>query len=329
MAPRVNTTDALLESIRKVSGRPGAEWEVPPDELHGGYWAEVFKVRIAGVPDLEGDLVARVMPHAEAAAWEITVQTHVAEAGFPTPRIRMSSAPTHELDRAWSLMDFVRGSMPLEGLSGPALLLSGPRTLTQLPDRIARLGVALHALDPRPLQDRLSSRDDVGWLLSNLRDRAEGLGRDDLKGALDDLEGSRPETARLAICHGDLHPFNVLSGPDGEVVLDWTSARIADPLFDIAFSRLLFAYLPIRVPRLVRPLLSAIGGFQARRLLSRYGRHSGERIDRGRLAWFTRVQATKMLVELEEGRRDAANSGEPHPYEAIAGRLAKVSNPSR
>jgi aminoglycoside phosphotransferase (APT) family kinase protein len=258
------------------------------------------------------------MPHAEAAEREIAVQTLVAETGYPTPRVRLSSPPTPQLDRAWSLMDFVRGSLPLEGLSGPALLLAGPRMLTRLPDRIARLAAALHALDPQPLADLRSGADEFGGFLAYLRERAEAMGQEALMDSVAGLEASRPAARKLAVCHGDFHPFNVLSGPDGEVVLDWTAALIADPLFDVAFSRLLFAYLPVAVPRPVRPLVRLVGGIQARRFLSRYQRDAGERIDRDLLAWYTRFHATKMLIEVEE-RKAAAPSGsdEPHPYEAI------------
>ena len=205
------------------------------------------------------------------------------------------------------------------------MVLTGPRMLTQLPDRLARMATALHSMDPAPLGARISAQDEIGSMLSDLHDRAEAVGRDDLLKNLADLERSRPRPGRLAICHGDFHPFNVLSGPDGDVLLDWTAARIADPLFDVAFGKLLFAFLPIVVPRPVRPLLRAIGGFLAHRFLSRYKRYTGEKTDRDRLAWFTRLHAAKMLIELEELKRGAV-TGEPHPFEAIAGRLTRLAN---
>ena len=44
-----------------------------------------------------------------------------------------------------------------------------------------------------------------------------------------------PEPERLAVCHGDFHPLNILM-QDGKItgVLDWSNFLIADPVLDIA-----------------------------------------------------------------------------------------------
>ena len=49
------------------------------------------------------------------------------------------------------------------------------------------------------------------------------------------LENRPPEPERLAVCHGDFHPLNILV-QDGIVtgVLDWPGFIIADPALDIA-----------------------------------------------------------------------------------------------
>ncbi len=43
------------------------------------------------------------------------------------------------------------------------------------------------------------------------------------------------------ILHLDLHPLNVMIGPEGPVVIDWTNAARGDPLADIALSWALIA----------------------------------------------------------------------------------------
>lgn len=43
------------------------------------------------------------------------------------------------------------------------------------------------------------------------------------------------------LCHGDLHPGNVIFGVDGPVVVDWFDAARGDPHGDVARSRLLLA----------------------------------------------------------------------------------------
>jgi hypothetical protein len=44
-----------------------------------------------------------------------------------------------------------------------------------------------------------------------------------------------------ALLHGDLHPGNVLLGPDGPVVIDWTNAVQGPPGADVAVTWLLLA----------------------------------------------------------------------------------------
>ena len=41
--------------------------------------------------------------------------------------------------------------------------------------------------------------------------------------------------------HLDLHPLNVLMGPDGPVVIDWTNARPGPPGLDVAMTALILA----------------------------------------------------------------------------------------
>jgi aminoglycoside phosphotransferase (APT) family kinase protein len=59
---------------------------------------------------------------------------------------------------------------------------------------------------------------------------------DSISGVVDWLQVNRPpEPARLAICHGDFHPLNILV-QDGKVtgVVDWPNFCIADPAWDVA-----------------------------------------------------------------------------------------------
>jgi thiamine kinase len=52
-----------------------------------------------------------------------------------------------------------------------------------------------------------------------------------------------------ALCHGDLHPGNVIMGPTGPVVIDWFDVAVGDPMADVARTVLLLeesrpAHLP-------------------------------------------------------------------------------------
>ncbi len=60
------------------------------------------------------------------------------------------------------------------------------------------------------------------------------------------------------VLHRDLHPLNVLMGPDGPVVIDWANASRGAPEFDVADTWVLFACAdpPVsRVEALVAPLV--------------------------------------------------------------------------
>ena len=50
-----------------------------------------------------------------------------------------------------------------------------------------------------------------------------------------------PAVRRIVLCHGDLHPGNVILGADGPVVVDWFDAARGDPVADVARSVVLLA----------------------------------------------------------------------------------------
>jgi aminoglycoside phosphotransferase (APT) family kinase protein len=79
-----------------------------------------------------------------------------------------------------------------------------------------------------------------------------------------------------SILHLDLHPLNVVIGPGGPVVIDWTNARIGDPRIDVALAWLLMSAGEVpgngtmaKVLGLGRNLLVGgfIGGFDRRQLV--------------------------------------------------------------
>jgi aminoglycoside phosphotransferase (APT) family kinase protein len=63
-----------------------------------------------------------------------------------------------------------------------------------------------------------------------------------------------------SVLHMDLHPLNVMVGPAGPVVIDWTNASIGDPNADVGVAWVLMAAGQIPGPRVVVTLL---GRFRA------------------------------------------------------------------
>jgi aminoglycoside phosphotransferase (APT) family kinase protein len=72
------------------------------------------------------------------------------------------------------------------------------------------------------------------------------------------------------LVHLDLHPLNVLVGPRGPVVIDWSNAAIGDPNGDVALAYLLLTGGDAPGPRATKALLGAMRGIVARRFLSHF-----------------------------------------------------------
>ena len=98
------------------------------------------------------------------------------------------------------------------------------------------------------------------------------------------------------LCHGDLHPGNILGMWDAPVVIDWGDAARGDPLADVARTELLVRLGdPLHMPAGMR-ILTAIGrGLLARRYLALYQRSAA--IDRSRLRHWEVVRAAARFYE--------------------------------
>jgi Ser/Thr protein kinase RdoA (MazF antagonist) len=124
--------------------------------------------------------------------------------------------------------------------------VAGPTMLEDLQRRPWRL--ALHARTLARLQRRLATIDAPGWLPP------------------DDLLEDGP-----SVLHLDLHPMNVLLGPQGPVVIDWTNARRGPAGVDAATTHLLMACAEVdgrrdRIGR--RVLVSTFDLARGRRLVA-------------------------------------------------------------
>ena len=101
------------------------------------------------------------------------------------------------------------------------------------------------------------------------------------------------------ICHGDLHPFNLLVDTDGEVaVLDWSASLLAPGAYDLAFTGLVLAEPPVAVPRVCRPMVRAAGRWLGRRFRLAYSRHAAIDVDRQVLRWYEGFVCLRVLVEV-------------------------------
>jgi aminoglycoside phosphotransferase (APT) family kinase protein len=328
----------LLTTLRTVTCIPSLEYTGPTARLTGGFWAELVAFRLTGAPEgLTGELVARVMPDPALARKETIIQADVAAHGFPTPQVRLSGGPETGLGRAFMVMDRADGAPLLDGLDGMGALVSFPRLAARVPDTLATVMAHLHRLDPATVRELLhdgSAPASVPALISAAGDSAAALGRHDLVGAAEWLAANPPVSEPDVVCHGDLHPFNVLVDAHGRVtVLDWSAALIGSRAYDVAFTSLVLAEPPLVVPRAVRPLLQAAGRWLSRRFVRRYTRDSGTHIDPASLRWHQGVVCLRALVEVAHwAGAGELDSRRGHPWlvcgPAFAARLSALTGVS-
>ena len=325
----------MLHELRVATGRPDLRFAAEPERLTGGFWAELLAFRLADPPPgWPPDLVARVMPEPETARKESIVQTAVAASGFPTPIVRLTGGPNSCVGRAFMIMDRAAGAPLLSGLNGLGAVASGLRETSTIPDVLASTMVALHAVDPRPVRDELAGLTGISHtvpgMLGFLTNEAGRCGRADLVEAAHVLSDRRPLASRQVICHGDLHPFNVLADAGRVTVLDWSSSLLGSAVYDVAFTTTILAEPPLSVPGAVRTPLRGLGRLLARRFVRRYQAHAGIQIDREDLRWHQALVCLRILVEVARWVQDESIAGRSgHPFlicgRTYAARLASVT----
>ena len=327
--------DHLLTVLHSVSGAPTLAYSRAPVRLTGGFWAELFAFSLAQPPDgWPHDLVVRVMPQADTARKETAIQRAVAAAGFPTPVVRAAGGPDDGLGNAFMIMDRAPGRPLLSGLSATGALRRGRALFGEIPRLLASTMAQLHALDPGLVRHGLDATGaaivSVGSLLAVLRERAAEFGRPDLVQAAQWLTDHPARPAPDVICHGDLHPFNLLLDGSQITLLDWSTAVLASRSYDVACTFLALSEAALAVPRWLRPPVRWIGRRIAGRFLRDYQRSSGVVIDQPELAWHQAVLCLRALVEMS-GWTHAGQEGShgDHPWlasgSAFAARLTAAT----
>lgn len=308
---------------RIVEAWPGIELVTVPTPLAGGFWASMYWLRLEGQPvGAPSKVVFRIAPDASMGAKELAVQRTVAEMGFATPRVWLSGPVDEELGGSWSMMDFAPGTPPLGDLNGTAALRRAPALFARMPKQLAAAMAGLHVLDPDPVSAAVDEASPtVAWRVEALLEHFEAgaglLGRSDLVAAVRLLRQRQPREGTTVICHGDLHPFNLLVDDDGDVtVIDWTAAIRAEPAYDVAFTSMLLANPPLDAPGPLGAIIHWIGGRLSRRFVKRY-RTIAPQHDLGNLDWYCALHSTRILIEVAslEVRHGPGAGG--HPFGAL------------
>ena len=159
---------------------------------------------------------------------------------------------------------FGRPASVWERVEGPSLwqeVVERPQRSAEVGRSLAEVQLALFELVPPVTLPRQRDR-----LISKIRWSAANVDAS-LAGALD-LLPARAGTPRL--CHGDMHPSNVIVSKDGPVIVDWFDASRGDRVADVARSLLTQlgegATTPRHLPGSDAPTLAVLTGAYLSRL---------------------------------------------------------------
>jgi aminoglycoside phosphotransferase (APT) family kinase protein len=266
----------LLEYLRGALAAPDATFAEPPARMSGGFETLIYGFRLAGAPDgFAAPLVLRIFdkdPRPERVRFERAVQNAIAGQGYPTPRVLLSDEDCTRFGAPFVVMQCVPGVLMRDALARPS-----PASI-RLSAMLAEAQARLHALNPQPVLDALAGEGldaasiTIDAYVDNVRERIEGASLSGLRPGLQWMLDHRPpEPERLAICHGDFHPQNVLVG-GGRIsgVIDWSLLHIAEPAFDVGNARVTLTCGPRGVPGWLDGAVGVFVGRFARRYYAAY-----------------------------------------------------------
>ena len=342
MADRVNDAalaEAFLRYLRDAFQQPSLAFAEAPVPLSGGFDTAVYGFRVFGATaETARPLVLRVFAPRDdptRARYEAAVQGHVTAQGFPAPRVLLTCIDPAVLGSAFMVMERLPGETMLHEVSHPArLVLHLPRIMAQVPRTLAQLQSLLHALEPGPL---LAELHDAGlspygvsldrWL-DGIATTIEQSDLDDLKPVLQWLVDRRPgaDVARV-ICHGDLHPLNILMH-DTEVagVIDWSNTTLAPREFEIGHTLVTLRLGPADVPAVLSPVAEWVRRSLATRYVAAYaGRHP---IDGAAVEYYEVLVCLYELMRVRVHRLTGGGTVPPPPYaspQASGGLAARIA----
>lgn len=268
---------AVGEALRGwASERFGAEASLvgEPSAVGGGFDSFIYLVQLAGAGLPEAwrlPLVVRIVPsadRADRARFEAATQGWAADAGYPAPRVLAVLRPEELLGLPVQVMERVPGITMLDALK------RRPWRARAFVDQLAELQLQLHGLDPSTCPQDVVPTALAQVRLSLTRRAVAELDDPTLASALERAEALVPrcfEGGDRVLCHGDLHPLNVLVDGANAYVIDWTDAGIGPPEADVSRTALLFEVAAIAADNAIERLaLKAAGPRLSRRYRRRY-----------------------------------------------------------
>lgn len=126
------------------------------------------------------------------------------------------------------------------------------------------------------------------------------------------------------VCHGDLHPFNLLVDDVGATtVLDWTGAILAEPAFDVAYTSMLLTSPPLAAPRPLAGIIGRVGANLSRHFVAGYQALAPD-ADLSNLDWYRALHGARMLIELASIQATRPGTAAHHPFWSVRAAAANA-----
>jgi len=262
--------------VRGETGCGDAGYAEVPVRLGGGFFTENYAFRLAGARQpWDGPLVVRLFPNeapADLARREATVQRVLADQGYPAPAIVWFDDHARLADRRCFVMRRLPGRPLVGGIRPREVLISVRKVFRQLVEMTASAQAELHRLDAGPIVAEL---DDLPLGVERWFEHMTQF--EGFAAGLDWLVANRPpDRARPVICHGDVHPGNLLVEGDRLTgVLDYTVTTIAEPALDVGYTAMSLHIAPIDAPAPVQRIAARFARGIADRYVAAYLRQTG------------------------------------------------------
>lgn len=295
--------EQLLAVLSAHLDRPGLRFSEPLEPLRGGYSNEILRFRLEhATSPFDQPLVLRLTHDESDTAREGIIENGVAERGFHAPPVLLRGGSSSALGAPFLITPLSPGVVFDETIT----VRSAIGAFRRLSDQLATTMLALHKVSTENIAARLSAE---GWepnrldslaTLTDIDDYAEQAHSPDLQRRAATLRENQPSFARPVVCHGDLHPFNLLfEGGEVTVVLDWELARLADPAYDVGRTLVLLRQAPYPMSRVTRAVIQPFATALARAFERRY--RAGNQLDDLSVRWHEALHCLRTLAIVDVG----------------------------
>lgn len=303
----------LLGALRQASGDVELSFEAGPQPLNAKGTVQFIRPG-SSERRLATSSVVRICDGPAQATREAVIEDHLNRSGFPTPPVLLTGSVDDPLGGAWLLTELVSGEAVRIGTGRrPLQAVRSLNALWQRPALLADLLIRLHAVDPGPVRRGLAETGSEFDWRRFMWERATAVQGPDAAEVVAWLEGNEPEPSEPVISHGDLHPANIVIGPDGPQVIDWGTGGVAPAARDVACTMFALMTTGSQAPGAAAGPFAMLGRRLSNRFLRLYQTSAPAALPRAELDWHQVLYSMNRLFWASriDPRATAANSSDP------------------